>query len=421
MAKAKVHPNKQHLLLHSLQRKAKSAYAQGDFQQALNACLHACKIQPSLADAWVDAAVNAIKLERWADAITYANQALRFNARSLALFDALSHAHGALKQWPQVRLYGLQALQLRSAQFDRAPPLPAPAQQGLPPAPSLARRARNIIAFSLFGGDSKYCESAVLNATEQPQIYPHWTCRFYLDDSVPQAVVQRLQAAGAQVVLVDEATRQLPGPMWRFMALADPQVDRVLLRDADSVISLREARAVAQWLASDKHFHAMRDSASHTELLLAGLWGAVPSALPPIKELLASFAAQPIANAHFADQFFLREWVWPYARLSLLQHDSLFGFLDPLPFPDGPAPDDFHVGYAEGSPFFSLPTPLPENTAVDWHFYQLHPTHPEQARIRLCSYPAQVSQGQVRAHLPARYAKLIEIGQGLVRLTARQD
>jgi tetratricopeptide (TPR) repeat protein len=421
MAKATPRPTKQQLLLHSLQRSAKSAYAQGDFHLALKACLQACKVQPRLAEAWIDACVNAIKLERWADAITYANQALALNASSLALFDGLSHAHGALKQWPQVRQYGLQALELRQVQFARQPPLPLPPLRPLPEAPNAANRARNVIAFSLFGGDSKYCESAVLNATEQASIYPHWTCRFYLDDSVPTAIVQRLQGAGAEVVQVDAATRQWPGPMWRFMALSDPSLDRVLLRDADSVISLREARAVAQWVASDKYFHAMRDSASHTELLLAGLWGAVPSALPDIAQLLAGFAAQPITNQHFADQFFLREWVWPYARLSLLQHDSLFGFRDPLPFPDGPPPADFHVGYAEGSPYFSLPTPLPDGTAVDWSFYQLHPTHPQQARIRLCSYPAQVERGQVRAHLPARYAKLIESGEGLVRLTARQE
>ncbi|KRW57690.1 hypothetical protein AO726_18680 [Pseudomonas sp. TTU2014-080ASC] len=413
--------NKLQLLLNSVEKKARRAYKEGRFEDALGACLQATRINPALAPAWIDATVNCIKLERWNSAIEYASQAVKLGARTLPLFDALSHAHGALKQWDQVRQFGRQALELRMELFSKPHPLPAPPPSPLPGPPSLATRERNLIAFSLFGGNSKYCETAVINATEQPRIYPDWTCRFYIDESVPLAVVKRLDEAGAQIIYVDEQTRRWPGPMWRLMALDDPDLDRVIFRDADSVISMREARAVERWIASDKRFHAMRDSGSHTELLLAGLWGCVAGSLPSVQALLEVFAQQPLSSTHFADQYFLRQLVWPYARESLLQHDSVFGFLDAEPFPDGPAPEDFHVGYAEGSPLFSLPTQLPDGTDVDWHFYQLDKHGDETKRRRLCSYPATVCDGQVNAHLPARYADLIERGLGNIRLKARQE
>ncbi|WXL25156.1 tetratricopeptide repeat protein [Ectopseudomonas mendocina] len=413
--------NKQQLALESFEKRARRAYSEGHHQLALEACLGATQINPRLAPAWIDAAVNCIKLERWESAIEYANRALNLGAKSLALFDALSHAHGALKQWDQVRAFGLKALTLRNEMFSAPAPLPAPEVTVLPAPPSNQSRGRNLIAFSLFGRDSKYCETAIINAQEQPTIYPNWTCRFYIDDSVPANIVQRLRNAGAQVRYVDEQARHWPGPMWRFLALSEPNLDRVLFRDADSVISQREAQAVELWVSSGKRFHAMRDSASHTELLLAGLWGCVAGALPNLDELLELFAQQPMTSTHFADQYFLRQLVWPYARESLLQHDSVFGFLDAPPFPDGPAPADFHVGYAEGSPFFSLPTALPEGTHVEWHFYRLDKVGTDTQRKRLCSYPATVSNGQVRAHLPARYAHLIESGSGDIRLKARQE
>lgn len=53
----------------------------------------------------------------------------------------------------------------------------------------------------------------------------------------------------------------------------DPTIKRFLIRDADSIVSHREKAAVDAWLKSDKWFHLMRDNYSHTELILAGMWG----------------------------------------------------------------------------------------------------------------------------------------------------
>lgn len=390
-------------------QRASAFYAQGRHEQALQLCLQTARRWPQLAVAWTDAAVNCIKLERWQEAIEHAGRALAAGGDSLALFDALSHAHCALRQWDQVRRHGLHALSLRERQFGVEPPI-AHALPALPPPPSAATRERNVIAFSLFGASAKYCETAVLNVLEQPRIYPHWTCRFYIDDSVPEAIVRRLLDNGGQVVRVDEAACQWPGPMWRFLALDDAQAQRILFRDADSVISEREAEAVAQWLASDRHFHALRDNGTHTELLLAGLWGVVGGALPPLAQLARLFFAEPLASRHFADQHFLRRYVWPYARRSLLQHDSMFGFLGAAGFPGGPMPDDFHVGYAEGSPRFELPCTLAEGSRVRWTLYRRE-GEGEQA---ICDYAATVNAGAVHGHIPARYADWIRRGEARI-------
>lgn len=411
---------KKRLLLESAKKKAMTAFEQGRFQDALSASLHATKLEPRLIPAWIDAAVFCIKLERWEQAIQYANQALALHGSTFALFDALSHAHGVLKQWDKVRDYGLQALRLREEMYGGTPALPMPLPNSTPIAPSALTRKLNVIAFSLFGGDSKYCETAVINVLEQPRVYPHWTCRFYIDDSVPSMIVQRLKHAGAEIVKVDAKTQRWPGPMWRFKALADQSLHRVIFRDADSVISLREAHAVEQWVISGRNFHAMRDNGTHTELLLAGLWGAVKGSLPPLEDLIELFQAKSLTSAHFADQFFLREFIWPYARQNILQHDSMFGFLAAQPFPDGPPPSDFHVGYAEGSPYFTLQTSLPEGSEVEWHFEIIDSNNEREHPQRLCSYPATVYNGSVRANIPARYAKMIEGQRAQVHLLARQ-
>jgi len=211
-----------------------------------------------------------------------------------------------------------------------------------------------------------------------------------------------------------------------------------MFRDAYSVISAREAQAVDEWLASGKHFHAMRDNGTHTELLLAGLWGAVRGSLPPVSDLIRRFMARPLESVHFADQHFLRQYVWPYARNSLIQHDSMFGFLDARPFPGGPMPDDSHVGYSEGSPHFTAQSALPDGTEVEWRLYRTDGggsndgdgggssdggrARPADGAAQLvCAYPARVSGGKVNAHLPARYARWIEEGSAYIRIVSGRD
>lgn len=399
------------LLLEAAGKRVKALHNQERYMEALDECQRAIRIAPQMTQAWIDAAVNCLRLERWQQAIGYAEQALVLGGGSFALFDALSHGYGALRQWEAVRKYGLMALQLRDQRFGVAPALPH-VMPVMPPFPSMGTRDKNIIAFSLFGADSKYCETAVLNVIEQPQVYPHWTCRFYIDESVPQSVVERLIAAGAQVKPVDAQTHGWPGPMWRFLALQDEHLHRVLFRDADSVISVREAEAVQEWVSSECRFHAMRDSGTHTELLLAGLWGVVVGALPPLQRLTQAFFGAQLESQHFADQYFLRQYVWPYARQSLMQHDSVFGFMQARPFPGGPMPIDFHVGYAEGSPLFKAQTEWEEGTQVQWRLL----LRQGEQEIVVCRYPGVVRAGLVTAHIPARFARMISRAQAEIRL-----
>jgi tetratricopeptide (TPR) repeat protein len=400
-------------------KRIEQLHAQGRYQESLDICLQITRSHPHIAQLWGDAAVNCLYLGRWQDAAHYGQAALARGYEGMELHDTLAHAHGELGQWDETRRYGLQALRMRERLFGGAPVVPLPELSPMPPPPSAQTRERNIIAFSLFGGDSRYCEPAVLNVQEQPQVYPHWVCRFYVDGSVPGDVIERLRTGGAQIVLVDGPAAQWPGPMWRLLALADQQAHRIVFRDADSVISRREAAAVGQWVTSDKRFHMMRDWCSHTELMLAGLWGVVGGSLPPLEQLMQHFMSAPLASRRFADQYFLRQYVWPYARTSLMQHDSVFGFMDAMPFPDGERSDDRQVGSAEGVSPFTQKSDLPNGSEVIWKLYLLE--WPDDGPVRaelVCAYPGTVKDGVVTGQIPARYSRRIQQGTACVRLSA---
>ncbi|WP_234395234.1 tetratricopeptide repeat protein [Neisseria weaveri] len=388
------------------------------YREAVLEAVKAHKLIPKSVVPLSDAATAAVKGSLWDEGIVYAKKALQRDARHMNSLDALAHAYGGKKDWERCAVYGLQALTLRDEAVSAACAVPA-----LPE--TVAAGGKNVIAFSLFGGSSEYIEPAVMNAELAGEVYPGWVCRFYVDGSVPEQALRRLRQYGAEVVRVDEAAEQWPGTMWRFLAMDDKEAGRVIFRDADSVISQREAKAVNEWVTSGKLFHTLRDAGTHTELILAGLWGAVAGAVPDMRGKVEAYVAKPLASRHFADQWFLREQVWPYVRQSLCAHDRIFGFMDALPLP---APDDFddfrfHIGCNEGNSGFQAAYALPDGSRVKWRlFSKVSPlvnedySYNELPEERLvCEYETTVQNGMISGQIPRRYARGFE--KGLSRMT----
>lgn len=261
--------------------------------------------------------------------------------------DGLAEVCGWLGKHDELRQYGLRSL--RRADAHVAPTRRWRVPQRPPPPFDATRPDANVIAYSVFGDNPRYCEPVVLNARLTRELFPGWTCRVYLDASVPPHVTQRLRLAGAQVVTIDPAMcAAMPGTMWRFLVADDASVQRFLVRDADALLSEREAAAVTAWIDSGRWFHHMRDYFTHTELLLAGMWGGCRGAFPSLAPMIVDFAHRHRDAGRYLDQHFLREMLWPTIRDSVLNHDELFGFHDARAFP-AHAPvrwpnAQFHVG-----------------------------------------------------------------------------
>ena len=381
--------------------------ATGRYVQAVAEALKAHKLIPAAVAPLSDAATAAVKADLMDDAIAYAQKALKRNPQHINSLDALAHAYGTLEDWQNSGVYGLQALQLRDAKVAAQP---APQLPTVTPNPN----GKKIIAFSLFGSSSAYIEPAVINTEIVADVYPGWVCRFYIDDSVPESAVERMKNNGAEIVRVSAEQQQWPGTMWRFLAMDDPGAAYIIFRDADSVISQREAAAVQEWLESGRYFHTMRDAGSHTELILAGLWGAVAGAVPDMEGKIQAYLSQPLESRHFADQFFLRDHIWAYVRQSLYAHDRIFGFFDAHPFPGPQVPYKLtHIGYDEGSSHFSAPYDLPDDSPVVWKLYsKVSPLLSPEAGLQelaqerlVCQYETTVQNGTISGHIPRRYSR----------------
>ncbi len=321
-------------------RLAAFLFAAGDHASTAAVMEQVVKLAPDDAESLTNYGVALSRTGRFAEAAKALERAVELAPEALNTRDALAAACYRLNRFDEARKHGEQSLELKDAGAASLKVFAVPERL---PVFSTDDPARNIIAFSLWGDGRKYTEGAIANAQAQAAIYPGWTCRFYVDETVPAPVRQKLASLGAEVQVM---TRKNPfdGLFWRFLPINDGHTRRFLVRDADSVINVREKAAVDEWLASGKAFHVMRDWWTHTEVMLAGLWGGAGGVLPPLTSLLKEFRPPSLANWH-VDQWFLRQMVWPTARTSCLIHDSKFRCLGARDFPDGSElPSGRHVG-----------------------------------------------------------------------------
>ena len=401
--------------VHALQKQVARHYANyqrylqaGDYKTALVEAQKARQIGSS--EAVVAEAICLMRLGRAEEAFALANRVPPAK-RDANFFDLVADVCGQLGKTEEGRAYGKLALNLKDQQnaTGYAWPLPAAAPPAFTPDPSA-----NIVAYSLFGSKPRYCEGAVLNCAAVAKLLPGWTCRFYHDQSVPDAVLLRLREAGAQLVRVDDDTKnQVPPLMWRFLVVDSPEVRRFLIRDADSVVSEREKACIEAWLESPSWFHLIRDWYTHTELLLAGLWGGCTGVFPDMRHEIVSFMTQGKRSASHYDQHFLRERLWPTVRQSVLSHDSQFEFFNNVPVPhvEGARSDgEYHIGANLGFMTMEGKTTHPDGTLIRWTLY-------DQADNPVCVYETTVQQQRWSANLPVFYASQISDGVCKVRTT----
>jgi len=385
----------------------RQAMAQLDYPLARQCCEQVLRMMPGNMSVLSDYALALMREGNYSKAYkTYQRieaSPLRAQASETWL-DGLAEVCGWLGKTAELQRYGHRSLQAADDKFRQGQRWPLP-----PLTPFNTQAAdRNIIAFSLYGAQPRYCETLVENIKAAAGLYPQWTCRVYLDDSVPQHVWQRLQEAGAQLRDMSGEKEIFP-TLWRFLVMDDPQVERFMVRDADSLVSEREAAAVEAWLASPFHFHHMRDYFTHTELLLAGMWGGVNGVFPRVEPLIRQFIAGYQGSERFTDQYFLKAVLWPTVRDSIMNHDELFNFHHAQPWPQHPPirwkTDAFHVGSNAGYSRAAGASTLPDGAQQSVVLI---------AGAERYEYQASVSKGEWSMALP--FFLVQEYQQGKLRI-----
>lgn len=188
---------------------------------------------------------------------------------------------------------------------------------------------RKVINFGLWGTDKKYTHGAILNIQLAAKYYPDYTCRFYIDNTVENKIVDRLKLLGSEVCYPERVCESRER-FYRLSVMIDDTVDRFIIRDCDSRIGAREAACVMEWERSIYSVHIMRDHPRHTAPIMGGMWGAKKGFLSVeiLKKTLSNYTYRlsagwrpvPHIGKPDGDQNYLRTEIWPHIITNHLAH-----------------------------------------------------------------------------------------------------
>ncbi|MBY6266395.1 hypothetical protein EI613_31525 (plasmid) [Azospirillum sp. 412522] len=196
-----------------------------------------------------------------------------------------------------------------------------------------------LISMSVWGDQPMYWEGVLENARIAPVIYPGWRLRIYTDTE--NAFTREAERLGAEIRVMRNRGG-IHGMFWRFLPAAEPDVEAVIVRDADSRLNLREAAAVAEWLASGRGTHVMRDHPHHLAWpMLGGMWGIRGGTIPDMAERIDRWGRW---DKKLDDMYFLAEVVWPMVKDHCLQHCRGSSPWGGVPFPQHPPCGCDYVG-----------------------------------------------------------------------------
>ena len=310
-----------------------------DYRAAADILGRAHALYPDDLEVHINLATAQSRAKDYKAAIATAESYISKGGNDPNVFDMLAHSHYRAGDFAAAKAAGERALAIKDAGAS------APPGAKLQPIPADLDSKAKVIAFSLWGSNPRYLRGALHNVLAAKNVYPGWTCRFYVDSSVDAGFREALAGLGAE--LHTHRILGMPQRLSRRFAVADDaQVGRFLVRDCDSVVNDREARAVADWIDSGKPFHIMRDWWTHTDPVLAGMWGGIGGVLPSMRMLLGVYKPKHLETPNW-DQWFLRDSVWPLIRDDALIHDRCFASRNAVPFPGGVPAGNIHVGQDE--------------------------------------------------------------------------
>ena len=291
-------------------------------------------------------AVFYSRLGRWTESADLCHRVLELESQNAAALDGLTSSLYRLGRYDEASEAGTRALEVKDRMCSKVAAMGWTLPKIAPHDFATRPGKRNVLAYSLWGAQPAYLRGALQNLLRAPDLYPGWALRFHVDATVPSDFIALIQRLGGEIVMHADAVSMRDKLCWRFQVANDPRVGYFLVRDADAVIDQREAQAVDAWLRSGRWFHAIRDWWTHTDLILAGMWGGVAGVLPNMTSMLAKYRSRDLETPNI-DQWFLRDRIWAFVRRSCLVHDRCFRPPGAVPLPAPVAAGDRHIGQDE--------------------------------------------------------------------------
>lgn len=178
-------------------------------------------------------------------------------------------------------------------------------------------------SFCLYGPKNPYYYNGLLeNIYLIGLFFPDWKVYAYLGSDVTEEMRKTL-ASIPFVVVRDTGVTGSINMIHRFFAIDDPDVDIMIVRDADSRVHWKDRWAIRQFVTQPQFVgHIIRDNKVHNVAMMGGIWGLRKESGINVHKEYELFVAQPRDNGAGYDQSFLAHCIYPKLLDRVLVHYS---------------------------------------------------------------------------------------------------
>ena len=188
--------------------------------------------------------------------------------------------------------------------------------------------SKRVFSFSLYGHDEAYMHAALRIASETKEKFPGYLPRFYVSQEIDEGLVTQLQDIGSEIIRKERKHDGIEGMYWRFLAANDPEVEMAMIRDIDTLFTIRDQQVQKEWLESNKDYHIVRDNPKFLSIEVPGcFWSCRGRKIPQIGAMIEDWCTDRFAYSFGADQDFLAHRVYPKMRHSLYVHTSYVAYI----------------------------------------------------------------------------------------------
>lgn len=179
----------------------------------------------------------------------------------------------------------------------------------------------NVFSFCLYGPPNpRYYPGMLDNIELVARHFPGWRVYVYVAPDVPADFVSGMRAR-PHVVIRETGETGAINMIHRFYAIDEPDVEVMMVRDADSRVHWKDRWAIRDFMGRPQFVaHTIRDNVVHTALMMGGLWGMRKSAGINMHEEYTAFCGENHARMFGRDQDFLAARVYPKVVARLLVH-----------------------------------------------------------------------------------------------------
>ncbi len=191
-----------------------------------------------------------------------------------------------------------------------------------------------IISFSLFNHPSAqpfermaYIRGFFWNCRMARLIYPEWIVSLEIDIDLYNEFKDLFEwLRWSNSVRVNVNGRAFPlceSMLWRMKPCFETDVSHVICRDADALLTYREAQRVQQWLEGGKGVHSILDNPAHSGLMggMVGFDSAKLKAATSWNNWNSMIAGWDLSQRG-SDQHLLNQRVLPHMQTETHVHDS---------------------------------------------------------------------------------------------------